>query len=273
MDWMPGERATLDVDGTRLEAACHGPAPGDAPTLVLLHEGLGCTALWRDFPARLAEATGWGVFAWSRAGYGHSDPAALPRPLDYMEREAHGMLGRVLDGFGFERGVLVGHSDGASIAALYAGGISDHRVRGTVLIAPHFFTEPTGLAAIGEARRAYDDGDLRSRLARYHADVDGAFRGWNDAWLDPRFEAWDVTDAIDHLRVPTLAIQGEADPYGTRAQVDALVERSYAPVELLMLPGCAHAPHVERPDETVAAIDAFVRRLEALEATGSAIVS
>ena len=270
MDWRPGEALTLDVGGARLEAACHGPAPGDAPTLVLLHEGLGCVALWRDFPARLATATGWGVFAWSRAGYGRSDPVALPRPLDYMEREAGETLRRALDGFGLERGVLVGHSDGASIAALYAGGTADARVRATVLIAPHFFTEGPGLDAIREARRSYDDGDLRARLARYHGDVDVAFRGWNDAWLDPGFEAWDITDAIDHLRVPTLAIQGEADPYGTRAQVDVLTERSYAPVETLMLPGCGHAPHVERPDETVARIDAFVRRLEALEATGRA---
>ena len=257
LDWRDGARGELVVDAVRLECACHGPSPRDAPTLVLLHEGLGSVALWRDFPERLAAATGRGVFAWSRAGYGGSDPVPLPRPLDYLEREAAEAVGPVLDGIGLRRGTLVGHSDGATIAALYAGRARDPRLDGVVLIAPHFFTEPAALEAIAETRRAYDGGRLRERLAKYHAHVDVAFRGWSDAWLDPGFAAWNVEGALDGLGVPALAIQGEDDAYGTRAQVDAVARRSPAPVEVRMLSGCGHAPHVEATEATLAAIAGF----------------
>ena len=139
-DWNPGQLSSIDAGGKCLEAVAFGPSPGQAPTIVMLHEGLGCTAMWRDFPQKIAEATGCGVFVHSRAGYGQSDPARLPRPLDYMTREAMYVLPEVLDAIGFKKGILLGHSDGASIAAIYAGGLEDFRVRGLVLIAPHFFT-------------------------------------------------------------------------------------------------------------------------------------
>ena len=171
-----------------------GPRPDAAPTLVLLHEGLGCVGLWGDFPEKLQEATGAGVFVYSRAGYGQSSPVTLPRPLTYMHDEARDMLPRLLDEIGFRRGLLIGHSDGASIAAIYAGSHQDHRVGGLVLIAPHFFTEDAGIASIVEARKAYETGDLRQRLSRWHADVDNAFKGWNGAWLDPDFRQWDITE-------------------------------------------------------------------------------
>ncbi len=192
--WKDGARGEIVADGKRLESVAYGPPPRSAPTIVMLHEGLGCVALWRDFPAKLAASTGFGVFAYSRAGYGGSDPVDLPRPLDYMSREAQASLPAVLDAIGFERGVLLGHSDGASIAAIYAGEHSDDRLLGLVLIAPHLFTESTGLASIAEARRAYETGDLRSKLAKYHAHVDVAFQGWNRAWLDPEFERWNIED-------------------------------------------------------------------------------
>ena len=155
-DWRGGASGFLTIEGKRLETFCRGPAPDAAPTIVMLHEGLGCVALWRDFPEQLAAATGLGVFAYSRAGYGQSDPAPLPRPLDYMTREARETLPAVLEAIGFERGILLGHSDGASIAAIYAGTVEDFRVRGLVLMAPHFFTEESGLAAIATAREAYE---------------------------------------------------------------------------------------------------------------------
>ena len=239
----------------RLECACLGPDPSAAPTLVLLHEGLGCVALWRDFPRALARATGWGVLAYSRAGYGRSAPAALPRPLDYMTREALDVLPRVLDAFGVRRTVLLGHSDGATIAAIHGGRIADDRVRGLVLMAPHFFAEPAGLAEIRAARAAFErDDELRTRMAKYHDDPDGAFRGWNDAWLHPDFEAWNVGDVIEGVRVPTLAIQGRDDQYGTLAQIDEIERRARAPLETLILDGCRHSPHLERPAEVVAAV-------------------
>ncbi len=249
------------VAGRRLEAAAFGPPPEAAPTLVLLHEGLGCVALWRDFPERLAEATGFGVFAYSRAGYGRADPVDLPRPLDYMTREARFSLPAVLGAIGFRQGVLIGHSDGASIAAIYAGEHADERVRGLVLIAPHLFTEEPGLASIAEAKRAYETGDLRARLAKHHAHVDSAFLGWNGAWLDPGFRAWSIEKLVDRWRAPALVIQGADDQYGTLAQVRAIEARSPRPVKTVILDQCRHSPHLERPQETLDAVARFCAKV------------
>ena len=263
--WTDGPHERAQVNGTALEYACWGPSPDQAPTLVLLHEGLGSVAQWKDVPQALTDATGFGVFAYSRAGYGASDPVSLPRPLDYMTREAEDNLGAVMDAAGIKQAVLLGHSDGATIATLYAGSVSDMRVRGLILIAPHFFTEADGLAAIRAAGMAYGAGDLRSKLAKHHANVDVAFRGWHDAWTDPAFANWNVADAIDHLRIPVLAIQGRDDPYGTLAQIDEIETRIYSPVETLILDGCGHAPHLEQADATLAEISEFCARLWRLE--------
>ena len=252
--------------GASLEVACFGPPPDQAPTLVLLHEGLGCVALWRGFPERLAEETGLGVAVFSRAGYGQSDPVPLPRPLDYMTREAVEVLPEVLNRLGIRRAILLGHSDGATIAAIYAGSVFDARVRGLILMAPHFFTEEIGLAAIARANDDFASGDLRSKLAKYHRDPDVAFRGWCDAWLHPDFKDWDVTDAIDHLRVPTLAIQGVDDAYGTLAQIEVLEARSYAPVDTLILKDCGHAPFVDQADAVLAGVVEYCKRLTRIEA-------
>lgn len=259
------DRGRLTADGKALEYACFGPAPEAAPTIVLLHEGLGCLALWRDFPQRVSKATGFGVMAFSRAGYGQSDPAALPRPLDYMTHEAVTVLPQVLDAVGFRRGVLMGHSDGATIAAIYGGTVSDQRVRGLILMAPHFFTEDSGLAEIAKARDAYKAG-LRERMAKYHRDPDNAFRGWNDAWLDPAFRDWNVADVIDYLRIPVLAIQGRDDQYGTLAQIEEVERRSYAPVELVALSDCRHAPHHDQREALLQEVSGFCTRLERIEA-------
>ena len=246
----------------RLETGWWGPAPDQAPTLVLLHEGLGSLGLWRDFPAKLSAATGCGVFAWSRFGYGNSDPVALPRPLDFMRIEAVDVLPRLLDTIGIRRAILVGHSDGASIAAIHAGSHQDFRIHGLVLIAPHFFTEPAGLAAIAATVQRYETGDLRARLARHHRDVDGAFHGWAGAWLDPRFPGeFDLIGDIAHIRIPILAIQGEADSYGTAEQLHVLVREAYCPVRRIFLPGIDHAPHLEAPDAVLAAVQGFTARL------------
>jgi len=254
------ESGFLSIGTQRLEYTMTGPRPDTAPTLVLLHEGLGCAALWSDFPEALARATGCGVFAYSRAGYGKSSPVALPRPLGYMHEEARDVLPQVLDAIGLRRGLLIGHSDGASIAAIYAGSRQDHRIGGLVLIAPHFFTEDSGIAAIAETKTAYDAGDLRARLARWHADVDNAFTGWSGVWLDPAFRRWDITEFLAYIRVPVLIVQGEDDQYGTARQIETAERECYCPVEVAMIPGARHSPQREAPQATLPAIKDFVAR-------------
>ena len=245
-----------------LETRWWGPSPAQAPTLVLLHEGLGCVSLWRDFPAQIAAATGCGVLAYSRPGYGRSAPVPLPRPLHYMHDEAEDTLPRLLDALDIRHAILIGHSDGASIAAIYAGSRQDFRILGAVLLAPHFFVEAFSLRAIAEAKRAYETGDLRDRLARHHDHVDVAFRGWNDSWLHPDFPGvFDLTSEIAHIRVPMLIVQGDADPYGTAAHADLAVQEAYCPVEVLMVPGARHAPHLEASDAVLAAITEFVAHI------------
>jgi pimeloyl-ACP methyl ester carboxylesterase len=269
----PAAEGFLDVAGHRLEYRHLGPGPSEAPTLVLLHEGLGCVGLWADFPAKLQAATGCGVFVFSRAGYGASSGVPLPRPLDYMQREATDVLPHLLDAIGFRSGVLVGHSDGASIAAFHLGRVRDPRVAGAVLIAPHFLVEDMCVAAIAEAKIAYETTDLRAKLARWHGDVDTAFWGWNGAWLDPEFKFWDIREALETVSRPMLVIQGADDQYGTMIQVDTAVVLSPAPVVSEILPGVRHSPHREAPDATVAAITRFLDAFDLVGAPLSGAVS
>lgn len=257
-DWQDGAFGWIEADGKRLEAASHGPSPEHAPTLVLLHEGLGSVRLWRDFPERLVAATGLGVFAFSRSGYGWSDPADLPRGTDYMSHEAVTVLPEVLAAFGFRQGVTIGHSDGATIAALHAGLVPDGRLRGIVLMAPHFFTEPGGLAEIAAAREAFDQTDLSRRMARHHRDAEHTFRGWNDVWLSDGFRDWNVSDVIADWTVPALAIQGREDQYGTLEQVAVISRRAQTPVDVVVLDDCRHSPHLEQSERTLDAIRGFL---------------
>jgi pimeloyl-ACP methyl ester carboxylesterase len=244
----------LSIDGSDLEYRMLGPSPDQSPTLVLLHEGLGSAALWGDFPEQLQAATGLGVFVYSRAGYGASSPVKLPRPLDYMQREALEVLPKLLEAIGFQRGLLVGHSDGASIAAVYAGGVEDHRLSGLVLMAPHFIVEDVSVKSIAEIKTAYETTNLREKLARWHKDVDNAFYGWNGAWLDPKFRAWDTSDYLAYVRVPIAIIQGADDQYGTMRQIQIAQEECYCPVEVTMITGTGHSPHRRAPGATLNAI-------------------
>ena len=260
-----GRNVQINVDGRRVEAVMHGPPPDRAATLVLLHEGLGCVAMWRDFPQKLADGTRYGVLAYSRPGYGNSDPVPLPRPLSYMHDEALHVLPQVLDQAGIKKAILIGHSDGASIATIYAGGRQDFRVRGLALMAPHFFVEDISIESIAAAREAYDKGDLRERLKRYHGDnVDVAFRGWNGAWLDPGFRAWRIDDFVAHIRVPILIVQGRDDQYGTLAQVELAERDAYSPVDAVILDRCGHSPQIDQPEATLDAIAEFVHRVLAV---------
>jgi len=248
----------LSAGGRDLEYLWFGPLPAQAPTLVFLHEGLGSATAWRDFPRRLAEATGFGAMVYSRAGYGASDPVALPRPIRYMHDEA-GVLGEVLDRAGVRDAILVGHSDGASIALINAGSAPRVSLRALVLEAPHVFAEPIGLQSIALMKRQYETTDLRERLARVHGEnVEVAFRGWNDVWLHPEFSKWNIEEFVGSIHVPMLLVQGANDEYGTWRQVDAIQRQARGPVETLLVPNCGHAPHRDHPNLVLAAMTAFV---------------
>ncbi|HQT76065.1 MAG: alpha/beta hydrolase [Rhodospirillales bacterium 20-64-7] len=253
---------TVQLDKGTLETAWWGPGPDQAPTLVLLHEGLGCIALWRDVPERLAEATGWGIFAYSRFGYGQSDPAPLPWPVTYMHHEAQTILPAVLLAAGVKRMALLGHSDGGSIAAIYAGTVgASPALAGIAMMAAHFFVEDLNIASIERIKVDYDTGDLRPRLARYHQNVDIAFRGWNDTWLDPRFRDFDLTGFLPKIACPILGLQGAEDPYGTDEQLRVLARHATAPMQTRLIPGAKHSPHLEAKATTLDAIAGFVRSL------------
>jgi pimeloyl-ACP methyl ester carboxylesterase len=226
------------------------PGDPDAAALVLLHEGLGSVRLWREFPHQLAAATGRRTLAFSRYGHGRSDAPPAPRGPRFMHEEALNVLPRALSELQLSGPVLVGHSDGASIALIHA---AHHSIAGVVAIAPHVFVEEIGLAEIRRARHAYRAGDLRWRMGRHHRDPDAAFYGWNAVWLDPEFAAWEITDEISRIDCPLLLIQGERDQYGTLAQLDAIEAAASVPVQRVQL-DCRHAPPIEKPDETVEAI-------------------
>jgi pimeloyl-ACP methyl ester carboxylesterase len=251
-----GELPTISVNGVRLEYRRVAGDPGRA-TMVLLHEGLGCVALWRDFPERLAAATGNPVFAYSRAGYGGSAPISLPRPLDYMSREATDMLPDVIRAAGITRYILLGHSDGASIALVHAGN-APRALEAIIVMAPHVFTEACSVASIRTVDEAFRHDDLRRRLAKYHGtNVDNAFRGWCDSWLAPDFLAWSIEASLAGITVPLLQIQGRDDEYGTIEQLRAIERGAAGPVKTLMLDACGHAPQFDRAPETLAAVADF----------------
>ena len=221
----------LDLPPLRLEYRMIGPRPDAAPTVVMLHEGLGSAAAWGSFPDQIAAATGAGVFVYSRAGYGQSTPGAMPRATSFMEEEAIEVLPRMLAAIGFRRGLLLGHSDGASIATIYAGSVQDHRVRGLVLIAPHFFTEEIGIAEIRRARKSFESGALRERLkpgtpTSIAPSAPGTSRGCSRT-----MRKWDITEALGYIRVPILIVQGEDDQFGTLKQIETAQRECYCPVE------------------------------------------
>lgn len=235
----------------------------DAPLLVFLHEGLGSLAMWKDFPQRLCNAAGCHGLVWSRPGYGRSTPRA-PDELwepDFMHRQAHEVLPAFFDALGIERTQkpwLFGHSDGGSIALLYAARFPQ-RVAGVIALAPHVMVEDISVASIAQARTAYESADLRARLARYHDDPDSAFWGWNRIWLDPRFHTWSIETEISAIRCPVLAVQGEDDEYGTMEQIRGIARRVPG-TELLELSACCHSPHRDQPARLIAAVTDFIQQ-------------
>jgi pimeloyl-ACP methyl ester carboxylesterase len=252
--------ATFEVLGQHLEYRWVGPRPHDAPTIVFLHEGLGCVGMWRDFPDSLASAAGCGALVYSRLGYGASDPVRGPRPTRFMHDEALDVLPAVIERFDLQDVVLFGHSDGASIAVIYTGARRTP-VRALILEAPHVFVESICTEKIARIAQEYEKTRLRERLARYHgANTDSMFRTWTDVWLRPAFQLWNIQEYLPAIQSPVLVVQGEEDEYGTPAQVDAVLTQVEGPAESLVLPRCGHSPHTARADEVLEAGRRFVRQ-------------
>jgi pimeloyl-ACP methyl ester carboxylesterase len=246
----------LELPGGRIEAVRYGERSNAKGHFLLLHEGLGSASAWRDFPARLAARTGWSVLAYSRFGYGCSDAAPPPRPLTYFADEAR-LLPSLLDRASIGRCVLLGHSDGATIAAWHAAHGPDPRIRGLVLIAPHFMVEDATVAGVRAKAQAMADEGAWSRLLRRHGEnARTAFEGWRDLWLNPGFLPFEIGDALRSVSLPTLMIQGDADQYGTLAQAEYL--RTRVPqADILVLSGCGHTPHLEQREPVIERIADF----------------
>lgn len=250
----------IEIAGKHLEYCwTRLPAAGET-ALVFLHEGLGSASLWRDFPAAVAAATGYPALVYSRYGYGGSDVFEEPRGVDYMHDEALEVLPALRAVLRLDDVVLVGHSDGASIALIHAGA-GKWPVRALALEAAHVFVEDESIAGIEAAKVAYQTTDLPQKLARHHADAGKTFYGWNDIWLDPAFRAWNIEEHLAAIDCPTLVIQGEDDQYGTVAQVNAIRDQVSGPVETHMLAACGHSPHRDQREQTLDAMVAFIGRL------------
>ena len=288
--------ASFEVAGQRLEYRWIGPQPAEAPTIVFLHEGLGCVGMWRDFPDRVAGETGCGALVYSRRGYGASDPVGGPRPVRFMHDEALQILPLVIARFKLRDVILFGHSDGASIGIVYAGA-HPRSVRGLVLEAPHVFVEPVCIESISRVAKqfcsaesaatpvldpqaslptprmddttlqkndTYEDemAGMRHRLARHHgANTDSMFQTWAEVWLNPEFQHWNIEEYLSPIEAPLLVIQGKEDEYGTLKQVDAVVTQARGPAESLLLADCGHSPHRDQPDRVMSSTRRFVRRI------------
>jgi pimeloyl-ACP methyl ester carboxylesterase len=241
----------ITLDGVKLETAWHGPGPNEVPTLVFLHEGLGCVSMWRDFPAQVATATGCGALVYSRQGYGRSDACDLPRPIEFMHHEGLRVLPDIIKTLGINDHMLIGHSDGGSIALLYAGHTKDQGLRGVITEAAHVICEPISVKSIQTAKKMYLENNLRSKLAKHHGpNTDNAFWGWNDIWLDPDFLKWNIENHLPGINVPMLVMQGADDPYGTWAQVEAILSGTSKHAQALKIKACGHCPHFEQPSLT-----------------------
>jgi pimeloyl-ACP methyl ester carboxylesterase len=250
----------ISVGKHQLEYHWYGQPSPESTTIVFLHEGLGCVAMWRDFPQRVAAVTGLPALVYSRAGYGKSSPIELPRDISFMHHEALVVLPELLDKLAIQQAVLLGHSDGGSIALIHAGSELGHRVKALILEAPHVFVEDISISSITAAVQNYEQGSLRSSLERYHGgNTECAFRGWSGVWLNPAFRGWNIEEYLPQIRVPVLLLQGEQDEYGTLHQPEKITSSSSGDVSLIILPHCGHSPHRDKPDQTLEAVASFIR--------------
>jgi len=257
---------TLTANGRKLEYMWYGQPSAERPTIVFLHEGLGCVSTWGDFPLLLAEATGCRALSYSRAGYGGSDPISLPWPLRFMHDEALVTLPQVLEAVGVRQSILFGHSDGASIALIHAATAKPGSVRAVIVEAPHVFVEDVTVQSIAALSDEYLAGNLKFALERHHGrNVECAFWGWKTAWLDPTFRNWNIEEYLPSIEVPVLVIQGENDEYGTTKQVEAIQRGVAGSLSKLILPNCGHTPHRSRTPDIVNSVTSFISEHKLLD--------
>jgi pimeloyl-ACP methyl ester carboxylesterase len=251
----------LNLQNGRIEYEWFGADENpNAQTLVFLHDGIGCLSLWRDFPARVAEATNCRAFVFSRFGYGNSSPINLPRPVHFMHDEAFQVLPELLAAAHITNPIFIGHSDGASIALIYS---AKNNVPALILEAPHVFVEDLTVQSIAQAGEDYRHGDLKQKLQRHHGEnVDVAFWGWNQVWLNPEFGSWNIENFLPQVKCPILVIQGKEDQFGTQKQVESISKQCSGPVQTVMLPNCKHTPHREQPVQTFDAMVNFIQKVK-----------
>lgn len=268
------ENFFLTIQGKKIEVQRLTSDDRSKPTIVFLHEGLGSVSAWRDFPAQLAERTGCSAVVYSRYGYGNSEPLSEPRNSHYLHDEALHALPELLTKLSVENPILLGHSDGASIALIYSGmngagpsgvgangAAANRRVRGLIVIAPHVFIEHASVTGVAAAKVAFETTDFAEKLARHHRDTESAFLGWSNIVLNPDFHSWNIEEYVSRIACPVLAVQGVNDEYATLAHLDAISRLTQAPVERLHLSNCGHSPHRERPEELLNAVSAFIASL------------
>lgn len=244
-----------------LEVIIIGELKNNIPSIVLLHEGLGSSEMWKDIPERLFKELGLNIFVYSRAGYGKSSTVNLPRPINYMNLEAEKYLPRLLSEFNLNKVFLLGHSDGATIAAINSTlKNNNYEILGTILIAPHFFIEEMNIVSIREIRKIYEL-NLKKKLSKYHKDPDVAFYGWNDVWLDDKFKNWNITNILKDIKIPILAIQGKDDPYGTLSQIEILEKNVKGKLNKLILNDCGHNPLIDKPKEVIVEVETFINQI------------
>ncbi len=248
----------LKIDGRKLECQWHNPQSQSNPALVFLHEGLGCTRLWRDFPQKLSQQTGCPAFVFSRFGYGDSDACLLPRKVNFMHTEALTVLPRVLQAAGIKDHIIVGHSDGGSIGIIYAGTPLASQLKGLVTAAAHVFCEKITVESIFQAKINYEQGNLKKGLEKYHGkNTRYAFRGWNDVWLNPVFMHFNIEKYLPKIQVPMLALQGRKDQYGTLLQLDAISKKANR-VQANIIENCKHSPHLEQESQVLETMTHFI---------------
>ncbi len=251
----------LKIGTKKIEVQWHREGKKDSPTLVFLHEGLGCTEMWKDFPYLLSKKTRYPALIFSRLGYGASDPCPTPWKINFMHKEGLQILPAVIKEAKIKDHILIGHSDGGSIGIIYAGSPYAKGLKGLITEAAHIFCEELSVKSISDAKINYEHYDLREKLEKYHGEnTENAFRGWNDVWLNQHFIKWNIEKYLPKIKAPMLAIQGLEDQYGTLNQIESIKRRVNRAITHI-IDNCRHSPHSEQPEMVLNIMARFINEI------------